>query len=147
MCSYGSDEGEIEFLGLEEHIGAWISVEHEFALAVVAEGDEGQGRTSAFFEDNAVHSDSVLLQYSGEHVTELVVAELAYEGGAAAEPGHGDGDVGGSATGGHEESRRHRQGHAGHCWNEVYQHLAEAHDEALARLGNDVVGRHCVPSS
>lgn len=117
--AYGSDEGEIELLGAEELVATWISVEHELPLAVGAQSHEGQSRTSAFVEGHALPSD-------------LVFAELAYEGGTAA--------------GGLEEARRLRQGHAGHRWNEVYQHLSEAHDQALTGLGNDIVRRHCLPS-
>ena len=58
------------------------------------------------------------------------------------EPGHRDGDVGGGATRRLEEARCLHQGHAGHFWNEVYQHLVEAAYKALAALWDAVFWRH-----
>ena len=67
---------EIE-LGLgEQHVGAGVEVEHKLALAVLLEGDEGQGGARVLVEEAALRVDAVLLQNVHQHVPELVVAEL-----------------------------------------------------------------------
>lgn len=37
---YLSDEVEIELRRREEHVGAWVAIEHELAVTVGSKGDE-----------------------------------------------------------------------------------------------------------
>ena len=135
--TYPLDELDVELVGGEEHVGAGVAVEHELALAVGAEGDEGERGARAGVEDDAAVVDAVVAEDGGEHAAELVVAELADEGGPAAEARDGDGDVGGRAPGRLEERRRLRQRDPRHGRHEVYQHLAETHHQLSP-------GRHCL---
>ena len=130
------DELDVELGGGEEHVGAGVAVEHELALPVGAQGDEGERGARARVEDDAAVVDAVVAEDGREHAAELVVAELADEGGPAAEARDGDGDVGGRAPRGLEEGRRLRQRHPRHRRHEVYQHLAETHHQLPP-------GRHC----
>lgn len=64
-------------LGLgEQHVRARVPVEHELALPVVLQGDEGERCARVLVEEAAFRVDVVLLQDVHQHVPELVVAEL-----------------------------------------------------------------------
>jgi hypothetical protein len=134
--TYPPDEPDVELVGSEEHVGAGVAVEHELALAVGAQGDEGKRGARARVEDDAAAVDAVVAEDGGEHAAELVVAELANEGGPATEARDRDGDVGGRAPGRLEEGRRLGQRDPRHGRHEVYQHLAETHHQLSP-------GRHC----
>jgi hypothetical protein len=134
--TYPLDELDVELVGGEEHVSAGVAVEHELALPVGAQGDEGERGARAGVEDDAAVVDAVVAEDGGEHAAELVVAELADKGGPAAEARDRDGDVGGRAPGRLEEGRRLRQRDPRHGGHEVYQHLAETHHQLSP-------GRHC----
>jgi hypothetical protein len=135
---YPLDELDVELLGGEEHVGAGVAVEHELALAVGAQRDEGEGGARPGVEDDTAVLDTVVAEDGLEHAAELVVPELADEGGLAAEARDSDGDVGRRAPRRLDEGGRLRQRHPRHRRHEVYQHLPETNHQ-LAPV------RHCTP--
>lgn len=139
--AYGSDELDVELVGAEEHVGAGVTVEHELALAVVAQSDKGEGGAGALVKVDAAAIDAVLFEDPGEHTAELVVSELSDEGSLPAEPGNGDRHVGRGPAGRLDEARRLRQRHPRHRRHEVYQHLPETDNQPAPRLRHSIAQR------
>ncbi len=67
-----------------EHIGRWISVEHELTLSIAAKRDEGQSSSRLRLETDTACLHPVFLQHFNERVSELVIPYLADERGVAA---------------------------------------------------------------
>lgn len=91
--AYPLDELDVELGVGEEHVGAGVAVEHELALPVGAEGDEGERGARPGVEHDPAVVDAVVAEDGREHPPELVVPQLADERGPAAEPRHRDGHV------------------------------------------------------
>ena len=85
----------VDLVRREQHVGAGVAVEHELALAVAAQRDEGQRRAGLRREAQRADVDALAGQRVGQEMAERVVADLAHEGAADAQPGQAHGDVGG----------------------------------------------------
>ena len=127
------DRGPVDLLGHEEHVGAGVAVEHELALAVGAQRDEGQGGPRAGLEAQRADVDALVAEGIGEEVAEGVVAHLAHEGAFHPQAGEAHGDVGRGPARSPREGRRVDEAGAGDRGHEIDQEVTDAENVGHGR--------------
>src|SRR5437867_3095874 len=108
-------------------IGGVVPIKQEIPFRVLLERNERQGRAALGRQAQSTHMNSVLPQDLGEKAAKLIVTDRANEAGSAAEASCGNGYVGRSAAGGHDEARRAPEW-SGRGRDKIDQQFAEAND-------------------
>jgi hypothetical protein len=101
-----ADIGFVHVFWGVEHIRAGVAVEHEFSLAVGAQGDESQPGASRGREAQGGGVYPGLMQHARQEMTEGIVAHHAHEAGRYAQAAQANRDIPGRPARGFLESRR-----------------------------------------
>ena len=116
---------DIHFPGVEQHVGAGVTVEHEFPFAVRSQRDERQRGARFGREDQRADVHAAFSQDVSQEVTKGVVADLAHEGAGNSKPRQANGHVAGCAARRFDEGRRIGQAGAGDGRDKINQQFAQ----------------------
>ena len=137
-----ADEGGVDILLAQRHVGAVLAIEDEREGLRIAHAEDDQGGQPLRVGEDAVGRDTLARHLLADEAAHMLVAHAGDDGGFQAQPRRADGDVGGAAADG--------LGEAGHVLEPAADLLAVEIDRRAAdgddvKIAGQVIGHNAVP--